>query len=291
MHRKGLHCGSTAMGDALRRLGLDLPEETIFGLGAGLGFSLHNGDVALSPPQASRFLVGRSASFESDLCRSTGATLHPEHFADANAAWERIDELLRRDELPLVYVDLFELPYMGAHGHWFGHLIAVASPQALVWDNEFAEPQRIEPAQLRRALCNPEPVRGEGCTVLHVTGRPHPGDSGQAILRNALQMTEEGGLEAIDQFAEELPELQKREDWHRIARLCIQAIEVRGCGGALFRNLYARFLREALPELAPRCENSAAAWTQLARELTSDRALACAEAEGALWSRARELCE
>ena len=36
MHRKGLHCGSTAMGDALRRLGLDLPEETIFGLGAGL---------------------------------------------------------------------------------------------------------------------------------------------------------------------------------------------------------------------------------------------------------------
>ena len=142
MHRKGLHCGSTAMGDALRRLGLDLPEETIFALGAGLGFSLHNGDVALSPPQASRFLVGRSASFESDLCRSTGATLHPEHFADANAAWERIEELLRRGELPLVYVDLFELPYMGAHGHWFGHLIAVASPQALVWDNEFAEPQR-----------------------------------------------------------------------------------------------------------------------------------------------------
>src|SRR5438132_8496247 len=197
MHRKGLHCGSTAMGDALRRLGLDLPEETIFGLGAGLGFSLHNGDVALSPPQASRFLVGRSASFESDLCRSTGATLHPEHFADANAAWERIDELLRRDELPLVYVDLFELPYMGAHGHWFGHLIAVASPQALVWDNEFAEPQRIEPAQLRRALCNPEPVRGEGCTVLRVTGPPHPGGSGPAVLRNALQMPDGGRLAAI----------------------------------------------------------------------------------------------
>src|SRR5438105_6926790 len=122
MHRKGLHCGSTAMGDALRRLGLDLSEEILFGLGSGLGFSLHEGDTSLSPPQPSRFLVGRSASFESDLCESTGAALHEEYFADADAAWARILCLLEAGELPLVYTDLRELPYLDAHAHWFGHL-------------------------------------------------------------------------------------------------------------------------------------------------------------------------
>jgi len=103
MHRKGLHCGSTALGDALRAKGLDLPEELIFGLGAGLGFSLHQGDTSLAPPQARGFFVGRSASFERDLCQPLGAELREERFAGAEEAWLRIEELLAAGELPLVY--------------------------------------------------------------------------------------------------------------------------------------------------------------------------------------------
>ncbi|HXN83685.1 MAG TPA: hypothetical protein VN883_14505, partial [Myxococcales bacterium] len=59
-HRKALHCGSGTLADVLRfgtggEGGQDLPEEAVFGLGAGLGFSLHSGDTALTPPQAGRF--------------------------------------------------------------------------------------------------------------------------------------------------------------------------------------------------------------------------------------------
>jgi len=280
------------MGDALRAQGLDLPEETVFGLGAGLGFSLWSGDTSLTPPQPSRFLVGRSGTFERDLCEILGATLHEEHFAGPGPALSRIDELLERGLLPLVPTDLAELPYTGARGHWYGHLIAVA-PGA-VWDNEFADPQPISRDQLGRALCAKSPVRREGCTVLHVTGVPAavPAEAARrAILLDALHMTEGGGLNAIEELARELPELRTRTDWPRIERLCGQVIEVRGCGGGLFRRMYARFLREALPPLAPLCEAAAQAWTSLAHELTPARAEACARAERALWAEALELCE
>src|SRR3954471_15103952 len=156
MHRKGLHCGSTAMGDALREGGLDLPEELVFGLGAGLGFSLWSGDTALTPPQAGRFFVGRSATFERDLCEALGAALEQEHFATAEQALQRIEELGAQGRLPLAYADLAELPYLGARGHWYGHLIAVAGGR--VWDNQFEEPQEIARHQLLRALCTPMPV-------------------------------------------------------------------------------------------------------------------------------------
>src|SRR5437868_8052611 len=284
MHRKGLHCGSTAMGDALRAKGLDLPEETLFGLGAGLDFTLHDGDTGMTPPQASRFFVGRSPSFERDLCAAVGATLHEEHFDEVEAAWARIEELLSAGELPLVYTDLFELPYLGAHGHWFGHLVAVQSADAHVLDNEFDQPQAIEPSRLQRALCTPLPVRGQAVTILHVTGRPGEPSPHPSIAMQGRRMT--AGVARIREFAAQLPELQQRSDWARIARLTAQVIEVRGNGGGLFRRMYARFLRDARPDLAPWCEEAADRWTALAGELSPHNALACAEAEAALWARA-----
>jgi hypothetical protein len=287
MHRKGFHCGSTAMGDALRTLGLDLPEELLFGLGAGLAFSVHEGDTTLTPPQASRFFVGRSATFEKDLCAALHVELHEESFATASEAWLRIEELLREKKLPLAYTDLCELPYTGSHGHWFGHLIAVASPEALVWDNGYHEPQAISPEQLQRALCTAKPERGQGCTVLHLSGKPRKAPLQPSIAKNALQMD----VAAIRRFADEFPRWQALPDWPRIERLAGQVVEVRGTGGGLFRRAYAQFLLDAgHPGLAAVCTEAAQAWTDLARHADADHARACAEAEAALWTRARELC-
>ena len=94
------------------------------------------------------------------------------------------------------------------------------------------------------------------------------------------------GVARIREFAAQLPELQQRSDWARIARLSAQVIEVRGNGGGLFRRMYARFLRDARPDLLPWCEEAADRWTALAGELSPHNALACAEAEAALWARA-----
>lgn len=290
MHRKGQHCGSTAMGAALRFKGLDLPEELVFGLGSGLGFSLHQGNVTLQPPQASRFFVGRSATFERDLCDAIGAELYVEQFGDAGGAWARIEELLAAGELPLVYTNLRALPYTGAHGNWYGHLIAVASRDALVWDNEFDQPQLIEPAHLQKALGNALPVPLAGVSVLHVASAPAqvPADAPRkAIVRNALQMQES----ELARLPAEIAAWRAQPDWPRIARLCAQVVEVRGSGGGLFRPMYARFLQTAEPQLVPLCSSAAAAWSAFAQALEEKTAQACVDAETALWDRALELCE
>jgi hypothetical protein len=294
MHRKGIHCGSIAMGDALRAKGLDLPEEQVFGLGAGLAFSLHDGDTSLTPPQGGRFFVGRSASFESDLCELLEANLEERHYESAEQA-----DLKPGD---LVYTDLFQLPYLGAHGHWFGHLIVVdkiEGSEAFVWDNEQPERQNIGKSQLLKALSEAAPVQhGTGVTVLHVNSvhETLPADAARkAILRNALQMTEQAapgeGLNGIEQLAEEFDGWRKAEDWPRRARLAAQVIEKRGCGGGLFRRMYARFLKQSLPALEPLCLKAADAWTAFAEKLETRQIQACADAERALWSRALELCE
>ena len=69
-HRKAVHCGAGTLASALAHRGLWLSEPMVFGLGAGLGFALHEGEP---PQQASRFFVGRSPSFEQDLCASLRA--------------------------------------------------------------------------------------------------------------------------------------------------------------------------------------------------------------------------
>ena len=85
-HRKAVHCGSGTLASALAHRGLSLSEPMVFGLGAGLGFALHEGEP---PQQASRFFVGRSPSFEQDLCASLGAELTVEQYDKPAGAWAR----------------------------------------------------------------------------------------------------------------------------------------------------------------------------------------------------------
>src|SRR6266702_2944431 len=124
-HQKAVHCGSGTLASALAHRGLALSEPMVFGLGAGLGFALHEGEP---PQQASRFFVGRSPSFEEDDRPA--------------AAWARCCELVAQGKPALVHTDLFELPYIGARNHWHGHLVAVIGhegDEALIADNERPE--------------------------------------------------------------------------------------------------------------------------------------------------------
>ena len=213
-----------------------------------------------------------------------------EQFAGAGEAWQRTEELLAQRELPLVYTNLRELPYTGAHGNWYGHLVAVATRDALVWDNEFGTPQLIDPAQLRKALGNALPVPLAGATVLYMADAPAavpPDAARKSIVRNALQMQES----ELTSLPAEIAEWRTRSDWTRIARLSAQVVEVRGCGGGLFRRMYARFLHQAEPRLAPLCEKAADAWSAFGRILDEHTAQACVAAETELWDRALELCE
>src|SRR5437763_4808003 len=297
-HRKSVHCGSGTLVSALAHRGLFLSEPMAFGLGAGLGFALHEGGP---PQQASRFFVGRSPSFEEDLCASVGAELSVEQYDRPAAAWARCCELIGQGKPALVYTDLFELPYMGARNHWYGHLVAVIGhegDEAILSDNERHEPVRIAIAALLRALGGPAPVPVDGISVLSL-GELDPGApkrTRNAVLLQALRLTEEAaprtGVPGLRTLAEELPSWQEQPDAERCFRLAAQVIEQRGTGGGLFRRLYAQFLEEAdLVELSRLCNRSADAFSALAQRVAPENARACADAEEALWKRALDLLD
>ncbi|MFL5310711.1 MAG: BtrH N-terminal domain-containing protein [Myxococcales bacterium] len=297
-HRKAVHCGSGTLASALAHRGLWLSEPMVFGLGAGLGFALHEGEP---PQQASRFFVGRSPSFEQDLCASLGAELLVEQYDKPGAAWTRCCELIAQGKPALVYTDLFELPYIGARNHWYGHLVAVIGhegDEAVISDNERPEPVRIPIAALQRALGGPAPVPVDGISVLalgEVDPAP-PRRAREAVLQQAVRLTEEApprtGVRGLRALADELPGWKERPDADRCFRLAAQVIEQRGTGGGLFRRMYARFLEEAgLPELSALCARSADAFTALASRPAPEEARACAAAEETLWKRALDVLE
>src|SRR5216683_517917 len=269
-HRQAVHCGSGTLASALAHRGLALSEPMVFGLGAGLGFALHEGEP---PQQASRFFVGRSPSFEEDLCASLGAELSVEQYDRPAAAWARCCELVAQGKPALVYTDLFELPYVGARNHWHGHLVAVIGhegDEAVIADNERPEPVRVPIAAPKRAR--------------------------EAVLLQAVRLTDEAaprtGVPGLRALAEELPAWKERPDADRCFRLAAQVIEQRGTGGGLFRRMYGQFLEEAgLPELSALSVRSADAFSALAQRLAPERARACAAAEEALWKRALDLLE
>src|SRR5919201_6196725 len=217
-HRKAVYCGSGTMLAALAHRGLTLSEPMVFGLGAGLGFALHEGEP---PQQASRFFVGRSPSFEQDLCALLGAELVNELYDKPAAAWMRCCELVAQGKPALVYTDLFELPYMGARNHWYGHLVAVIGhegDEAIVSDNERDEPVRVSIPALLRALGGPAPVPVDGISVLSL-GEVNPGApkrTREAVLLQAVRLTEEAaprtGVPGLRALAEELPSWREQPD-------------------------------------------------------------------------------
>jgi len=297
-HRKAVHCGSGTLVSALAHRGLFLSEPMAFGLGAGLGFALHEGEP---PQQASRFFVGRSPSFEEDLCASVGAELSVEQYDRPAAAWARCCELIGQGKPALVYTDLFELPYMGARNHWYGHLVAVIGhhgDEAEIADNERPEPVRVPIAALQRAMGGPAPVPLPGISVLSLgeVDPSAPKRAREAVLLQAVRLTDEAaprtGVPGLRALAEELPDWEEQSDADRCFRLAAQVIEQRGTGGGLFRRMYTQFLEEAgLPELSALCARSADAFSALSQRLLPERARACAEAEEALWKRALDLFE
>jgi hypothetical protein len=286
------------MGAALAHCGLALSEPMVFGLGAGLGFALHEGEP---PQQASRFFVGRSPSFEQDLCESLGAELVTESYDKPASAWARCCELVAQGKPALVYTDLFELPYIGARNHWYGHLVAVIGydgDEAILSDNERPEPVRVSIPALQRALGGPAPVPIDGISVLSLgeVDPAAPKRTREAVLLQAVRLTEEAaprtGVPGLRTLAEELPSWKEQPDADRCFRLAAQIVEQRGTGGGLFRRLYGQFLEEAgFAELSRLCKRSADAFSALAETLTSENARACADAEEALWTRALDLVE
>jgi hypothetical protein len=288
-HRPGVHCGSTALADALRVGGVEVSEPMVFGLGAGLGF-FALAAPALSP---SHQIIGRSARLELAACEALAVPCLERTADDAEAAWAGVRAAVERGQAPVLSTDLAELPYWRTRTRFGGHRVVLAGYDAgrgvaLLADTDRPDLEEVPLDALDAARASLAPPFGMGGRPwLEVAprgpARPLAEATPGALRRQASEMLPDvdgvAGVSALERFAAELP------GWHAAAsdeadrrwcfRFAYQVIELRGTGGGLFRGLYARFLREAegvLPALAAtglgaRMEALAADWSRLAAGL------------------------
>jgi hypothetical protein len=310
-HRPGVHCGSTALADALRARGLDISEAMAFGLGAGLGF-FYLASPALSP---TRLILGRPWTLERVACEVIGAPVSIRTEDDPARAWAAVRDALGRGIAPILSTDLRFLPYWKTSSPFNGHRVLLAGYDegrgvALLADTEREALQEVSLADLDRARASDgQPLGYTGRLWMEVDAPPAPvrwrEAIGDALRRQARDMLlpNEGfaGVPGMERFVDELPR------WHELARdeadrawcfrFAYQVIERRGTGGGNFRLLYSRFLHEAARhhpavtalELPGRMERIAASWTRLANSFKDLSGRAGAAADGSVIAQAREL--
>jgi Butirosin biosynthesis protein H, N-terminal/Domain of unknown function (DUF4872) len=309
-HTPGLHCGSTALRNLLAFHGVQISEETAFGLGAGACFYY----VALEQASPTRWFNGRTARLEESFRDLTGAALRMRTFeASDGEAWEAARAEVDAGRPVLLLTDLYHLDHYGNSAHFPGHAVVLAGYDgqvAQLSDTGFEELQetRLENLDKARHSSHPAyPLQGHMFTVSDTVDPERLRAAIPAAIKRAAEAMLEptfgefAGLSAVKRLAAEAgswPEVA--EDWQWCARFGYQVIERRGTGGGAFRLMYSRFLEEASRPEAPLAAEAGARWTDLASALhaASERedpdpalwgeidaaAHRVAEAEERLWS-------
>jgi len=291
----GEHCGSTAMRGLLNHFcDLELPEDVVFGLGAGLEC------VYLSIPgmNPGAMTFGRSVTMEADLAVALGVDYEEKPEPDDEKAWADVREEVLAGRPTMLSGDIFYLDYREYKVHFPGHRFVL-----LGFDDEkevvhIADRIRDEPEVCSYGALFESRNPPDGMSTNNLWGR-FLGETVGNDLRTASRLaidlcakrmlgekdggagglTEiagvESGLAGIRRLAEALPEWGTREDACDLASYNGSCIEKFGNGGGNFRRLYAGFLEWAReldpdlvpPEAAPLAWQSADQWTALANLL------------------------
>ncbi len=290
VHTPGNHCGSTALRNLLAFHGVEVSEETAFGLGAGAGFYY----LALDDTSPSRWFNGRTARLEETFRELTGAALKLSTFAedDGEAAWEAARATVDDGRPALLLTDIYHLDHYGNSAHFPGHAVVLAGYDeevARLSDTAFEELQTTRLENLARARHSGHPaypLEGHMFTVGGEVDRAAlEAAVPRAIERAVNEMLEPpfgefAGVPALERLAAEAgfwPEAVEDGQW--CARFAYQVIERRGTGGGCFRLMYSRFLAEAFRAASESDEPEPGLWSAVAAA-----AREVASAETRLWT-------
>lgn len=311
-HRLAGHCGSGALRDLLEWAELSwndqpLSEGSVFGLGAGLGFTYLRADGLGTP----FYLVGRTSELTLSLCSRLGIHTTTQSTDDPAQGWAWLRSELDAGRPLLCWADMSELPYLRVRMQMSRHDIVVtgydpATDEVRVIDNDRAEPQHIPAAALAAARSStgfPVPTRHTCYPMRFPDTLPDQrAAAAVACSQAATAMTDPAqnpslgvphiraggnGLDGVAAFVADLdtwpdtldPPTSNPAQGLHVALLALAVfIEKAGTGGGLFRRLQAEFLTD-LAELTPHARPAAdafgelaAQWTSLAASATTDTA-------------------
>ena len=277
---------------------LQLPENVVFGLGAGLDC----GYLALPGMDPAAVVFGRTLSMEANLATTLGVDYEERPEPDDARAWQEVREEVLAGRPTMLSGDIFYLDYRDYKVHVPGHRFVLLgfddeTEKVRIADRINAEPEVCSYGALFASRNPPEGLstrnlwgRFRGNTVkndLHTASRLALAICSQRMLGEATDAMEtlEGasveaasfGIAGIRRFAEELPRWGAGDDAQARASYNGSVIEKFGNGGGNFRRLYAGYLewaRELDPETVPAdvpplAWKSAEQWTAVAQLLWS----------------------
>lgn len=260
------HCGTGAMRNLLYHYcGLDLSEEAVFGLGAGLESIF----VRMEGLQPETILIGRSVSMEADSAAALGVDYREQPEFDDHKAWEDVKNEVMCGRPTMLSGDIYFLDYRDFKVRFPAHRFVLLgfddeAKIAIVADRIRPEPEVCSYEALRKSR-NPDTgistynlwgkfhgtevknsledacVKAVTTCVRRMTGK----DTSQRDLiksvspENAVIVS---GLEGLSMFVRDLADWRKRDGSGFAASYLSQSIEKFGSGGGFFRKMYADFL-------------------------------------------------
>lgn len=250
----GQHCETTATGSLLKQIGIELSEPMLFGIGEGLGFLFWRMKIMDFP-----FIGGRvkTDKLTENICRNLNLNLEVKETSSIKKAWKNIEEPLLNQKAVGLKLDCYHLDYFTNKIHFAGHYATIYG-----FDKELAYLNDTDQqgCEVKTTLKNLELARNEkgpmssknlSFTIEQTEKIPDLKPViKKAIYNNAIDFLNPPiknlGYKGIEKTSTEIKKWFKESkdvenEFHTSAMLMERA----GTGGALFRNLYRDFLKEA----------------------------------------------
>ena len=290
-HNKGSHCESTTLRNLIVHEEIDITEPMVFGLDCTFGFTfLKNSQGETTEDLFTRefplFIGGKQGSIVQDsmLCRVLGLNIGIETFTSPDIAWDASKKWIMKN-IPLgLQVDMGFLSYFDwpEEMHFGGHYITLTGYDevkglAFIYDTEFDDVQEVSVEELKKARSSKfgERFLHPHNRQVHILKRPDGKKPPFArAVKLALQQvarqvivpsTNYLGIPALRLFMESIPSwpnilkgTMKSQYTNRIIskatftlEMVYRLIEEMGTGGAIFRNLFSKYLKELMnhPEI------------------------------------------
>ena len=126
----GQHCETTATGSLLKRLGIELSEPMLFGVGEGLGFIFWNMKIMDFPSIGGRI---KPDMLTQNITRNLNLQLEEKETSSVKKAWQNVVSNIDKETPVGLKLDCYHLEYFTSKTHFAGHYVAMYG-----YDNKYA---------------------------------------------------------------------------------------------------------------------------------------------------------
>lgn len=250
----GQHCESTATGTLLGQIGVELSEPMLFGIGEGMSFIFWNMKIMDFP-----FIGGRVKPdlLTANIAKNLGLKLIVKETSSKEKAWQEVKQLLDNNKVVGLKLDCYHLEYFSNPIHFAGHYVAIVG-----YDNSdaFLVDTKQQGSEVSTSLKSLELARSEKGAmssrnlyyIFEKNGATTPlKDAVIAAIRSNTKTylnppIKNLGYKGIEKASDEIIKwFDRSKDIKTEFATSAMIMERAGTGGALFRNLYRDFLKEA----------------------------------------------